>query len=98
MMPKFYVQIAQLIRETAMVVVDAPSRDELECRLEEVYDEADGSYYPEWQGDDWWGAEKGMHQVIREAPANAHVDYVLDGDEDEEDDEDDGDQPVIIES
>jgi hypothetical protein len=74
-----------LVRQEAEVVVEAPSLEELEARLGEVYEQEDGS--ADWQ-DDWtWGTEEGTHTVLGEASADAQADYTLDaeevGDEDE---------------
>lgn len=84
-MPKFRVRLAQLERWVADVVVEAPSREELEDRLNEVWDEEGGS--ADWRVDDTWGVDEGTHEVLGEAPQDAQADFTL-GSEDEEEDDD----------
>jgi hypothetical protein len=86
-MPKFHVQISQLVRETATVVVEASSLEELEKRLGDVYNAADNEFEPDWEFDMWWSADEGTHCVIDEAPADIVVDYVLEDVEDVENEE-----------
>lgn len=78
-MPKFRVQLAQLIRETATVVVEAPSLVDLKSRLSEVYDMEAGE--SDWEIDCNWGTDEGTHQVLGPAPDDAVVDFTLNNEE-----------------
>jgi hypothetical protein len=73
-MPKFKVVLGRLVRETASVIVEAPSLDELEGRLSEVYRRYDGDWAPDVE----WGCEESdSHAVTGKAPSKSKVDIKL---------------------
>jgi hypothetical protein len=73
---KFKVELARLVREVKTVVVEAPSFEELDSRLEEVYDAEDGL---SWEPDSDWGCDMGTHQILCPLTdeEGVTVDYVL---------------------
>ena len=64
---KFKVELARLVRETRVVVVDCDSEEDLNSRLDEVYDKDDD--LGTWDEDAMWGCSAGTHTVIGECPA-----------------------------
>lgn len=66
-MPCFHVQLARLVRQTADVYVEAPSREALESRLGEVYAQFDKD--DAWEDDNEWGCEEGTHTIVDEIGA-----------------------------
>ena len=74
-MPKFNVCLGRLVREQVTVVVEASSKEDLESRLGEVYDQYDGL---DWAADTEWGYEPSdSHTVVGEAKPNAKVQITL---------------------
>ena len=67
---KFYVEVAMLVRETRVVVVEAPDKETLERKLGDVYEVA-CEHLGDWQSDADWGCEEGTHTIIGEV--DAHV-------------------------
>lgn len=61
---KFKVELARLVRETRVVVVEAESKEELWKQLSEVYDKDDDA--GDWTPDNEWGCEPGTHTIIGE--------------------------------
>lgn len=61
-MPKFAVSLAQLVRQTAVVIVEAESESELQENLSDVYSEEGDE--ANWGLDPTWGAEEGTHCII----------------------------------
>ena len=59
---KFKVELARLVRETRVVVVEATTQEELQERLSEVYDLDDD--LGEWKDDVEWGCDEGTHTII----------------------------------
>ena len=76
-MTKFNVQLAQMVREVAACVVEAPSRREVDRALGEIFDDSDGL---RWESDDSWGSEPGTHTVDTDPGDidDALVDFVVD--------------------
>jgi len=77
-MPKFYVEMAQLVRQVKIIVVEAPSIDDLdEDVLSTVYEkyEDDGR---NWKMDDSWGSEEGSHSVVGAVENDPSVDTIVD--------------------
>lgn len=70
-MPKFSVQVAMLVRETRTVIVDAPSFEVLESRLDDVYELA--CELDEWVSDVEWGCDEGTHTIIGESDGDAEI-------------------------
>jgi hypothetical protein len=63
-MPKFNVCLGRLVREQATIVVEAKSKEDLEERLSEVYENYDG----DWEEDMEWGCEESdSHNIIGDA-------------------------------
>jgi len=56
-MAKYTIQLAQLVRETALVEVEADSLEAAEEMMDAAYEDYDG----EWTPDIEWGAEAGTH-------------------------------------
>jgi len=83
-MPKFNVQLARIVRETALVVVEAPSREELDVRLAEAYEACSEDL--EWEPDVCWGCEEGTHMIV-DGMANPETpaEFTLPQEDDEED-------------
>lgn len=75
-MPKYIVELAQLVRETAVIVVEAPSRAFLEKHLNDVYAEEQGE--SEWEMDANWGTEEGTHRVVSTAKQSAVPSFRVD--------------------
>ena len=75
-MPKFAVEIAQLVRQTATVIVDAESQEELQNRLGEVYADVDDDRL-EWKLDGMWGADEGTHTIIGPTKEDSEADLTL---------------------
>jgi len=66
---KYAVEIARLVRETQVVLVEA---DTPEGALEIVYEGAEGSEFDDrWEADAMWGCEEGTHSVIGPAPKDS---------------------------
>jgi hypothetical protein len=59
---KFKVELARLVRETRVVVVEAASEDDLCMRLGEVYRLDDDLGF--WEEDAMLGADEGTHSII----------------------------------
>ena len=82
-MPKFTIQLGRIVRETRTLVVDAPSRMELENRLSEVYHDADID--DGWEDDNEWGCnESDSHAVVCEETPDTPADFVLSPEDDED--------------
>ena len=64
-MKKFYVEVAMLVRETRVVVVEAPDEETLERHLSDVYEVA-AEALGDWVSDAEWGCEEGTHTIVGE--------------------------------
>ncbi len=79
---KFLVELAQLVRQTCLVTVEAPSRKALAKKLSGVY-EAEQGDSPNWEDDNHWGADEGTHTLLDEEAADTdQPDFLLDEDGD----------------
>ena len=87
-MAKFRVKLAQLVRETATVIVEIPDDQKLELRrrLSEVYEKEAGE--ANWEIDADWGTDEGSHYVLGPAPDDAVPDFVLESEDEDSESED----------
>jgi hypothetical protein len=64
----FTVTLGRLVREQLTITVEADSREDLEAKLNEVYEKAGDAHDGEWDTDYEWGADEGTHTVDEEVP------------------------------
>jgi hypothetical protein len=85
--PLFRVEIARLVRETQIIIVEAPDKAYLEDHIRDVYDTyEDKDVGGLWTPDLDWGSAEGTHYVmgtVSDAGVPAIVDVALNGKEDE---------------
>ena len=76
-MPKFPVEIAELVRQTATILVEAPSKEALEDALGAVYSAESDQSCAEWVSDYEWGAEEGTHAVHDQVEDTEYAHFTL---------------------
>ena len=85
--PLFRVEIARLVRETQVIVVEAPDQEYLEDHIHDVYDTYEENGVDElWTPDMDFSPMEGTHYVIgtvSDAGVPAIVDVALNGKEDD---------------
>jgi len=74
-MPKYKVCVGRLVRETATVIVSAPTRKILEANLGLVYE---GCPDASWEADTEWGCEESdSHVVLGSASPRSKVEVII---------------------